>query len=665
MDSDVLHKVRDRLVKAESEFTLRSLEMSGLERVLQVLQKLRTLRDERTAHSEETDDIDGLLNESMQKLVDILSREENDEDLLDFDFLAWSHEIENDPRLNDPFMLSLGDGSDEEVEAMPSSSRRLESYSVKTATTFLSILKSNGKLTNQQELVQLNQERDDRFFCFTTMAWALAVLGMVITIGFLAADFWLAQRNLAIQIERLDSPSLELPAITVCSHVPSLPSFIEQPTEEYPGVPLFGISAFRRLNGSGLNSGMQELVFPHANPSALNSPIENVIVAEDGAACRSETNGTWGTREMESTQRLNSLTFHSNNQSSSTSEGLCYHCFRVGARIIETLYASTANERSQLFAPAVQVDIFQSALFDICQFDSSRRDNPPKRALANEILSHVDSLVSRDILDFAGAEYEVLFEQVTSRNYKEASDFLCNVYFFSGYFYPSVDSPDIQYTYNAANKTWLETGDGPFYSARSHPDDAPSIFGPGAEDLKKDTYVVRGVRVLVEKAEDARRSNVVSPRKSFAILDNQKVYVLNFKKRLVRGSTEYSTKIQSYVQEKGLASFTAYNIFGLGFNFQTFSSENVLQTSTMSWPEFLTDVFEFIGLFTGVLISSILFPPASNKVIMSSNVFLSLASKGSVYTLLSLLLPTRWSSPRRSARRPKHMRHCRKLIAWL
>lgn len=619
MTDEVISGVETQLLRAERDHEERSADLDGLERVLLVLYKLGKVRDAKVQQMEDTNAVESLLGENHTKLGRILEQHTEQTMASDINFFAWANAIESDFRAQDPLMLSFDSGSEEEGDRLRSSrlsrrdepgSRREGSMSSKGGGTLLQVLKSNGKFKSRSGAPERNNERDDRFFCLTTVAWAFAVIGMMITIGFLTGDFWIAQKNVAIQIERSAATPLELPAVTICGDLPNVPSFFDYPTKDYPGLPLFGVSTYVRTNRS-TQSSRSDIRFPNTLPTAKDSPLENVVVAQDGARFKDAPQGFDVNREMHS---LNDIRSSGSFEAFGENGFQGFYCFRIGKKKREVLYPFGTNRTEGLLQPSVQIRLFKSRLFGACRAKYFQRDPVIYKAFAGELYRFADGLQEQGILDFNGHDSSVLnktFYELASIDYR--IDFYCNAYFFSGFFYPSIDNASISYRYNPDHPDlWEKTGDGPYYSAYSWEANAPLLVGPDVRALERDTYTLNAIQLFAEEAAVANDSGIVSPETGMAILDMTSTSIYTFQKVNVRGKNEY--RVKEGLSHSPRLSFRVVDLFQVNLDFSTFETERILTAPTMSWPEFLTDVFEFVGLFTGICIFTLIVAPAHSLV---------------------------------------------------
>lgn len=605
MADKVVEAVARKLLSDEEEYEKKREEFRGFRKVIYVLRRLERVLASKLENGENTQGVNDLLSESLARLDDVISEQADGKQAYTEDFNMWAADIEADIRARDPLTLSIDSGSDEDNEKLPSSKLGRDGGTPsKGASTMLSILKSGGQLKSKRGISSVDEDKEERHFCLTTVAWTVAVIGMMITIGFLAGDFMQAQKNFAIQVERSVISELDLPAITVCSSMPHLPTFAQYPIPEFPGLPLFGISSYTRSNRSGISPEMQ-LFYPKTLSNETNSPIEDVFVAGEKARCNKSSYGFDVLREMSSLRSVQSVKAV---QMLSRGDDSCLSCFRLGYKKRETLQPYDVNAGSVLSA-ALQIRLFRPRLFDACQTTFSRRNPVVDSAFASELLLHAKELEQRGILDFNGQEYNILKKSQQKLKADYFIDFYCNVYFFSGFFYPSLDKADISYRFESKGRgVWEKTGKGPYYSAYTWDKAAPLLQGPDPRALQKDTYALNAVRLYAEEASSVNTSRDVLPSTSLSIVDSSHSSMYAFRRVMIEGTVEYHAKEHKANAPK--VSLKAMDLFLLSFDFETFETEKITTSPTMSWPEFVTDIFEFIGLFTGICIFTLIVAPA-------------------------------------------------------
>ncbi|PXF49899.1 hypothetical protein BWQ96_00059 [Gracilariopsis chorda] len=610
---EVLASVSKAVLRAEKEYLNHNAELQGFRKVLAVLNKLGKTREEKLRRGEDVSYLDALLSESRKRLSSLLSNPPAHGKGYDIDFYKWAAKIQRDVRAQDPLMLSFD--SDDGADGMKRSSTRVTDDSTSVSSkggALLSILKSNGKLPQKFGDPESKGARDKRLFYLTTGAWIFAVFGMMVTIGFLAADFWYAQKNVAIQIESSKPRPLELPVVTLCNFISNVPHFSHFPTDEYPGLPLFGIQRFALYNRSS-SSVSTDLIYPDTLPNSVDSDslFEDVFVSWDISQCKKVDEGFDVEREMNTLRSNYDLGISGDTGSTS-----CQHCIRLGYKKRIKLTPPQHREEG-LAPPAVNVKVYRTKLFAACQTGLHRRVSIIAALFVAEIQQYSTELKDRGILQFDGEEYRNINMNWFQEDNEQFFDFCCNVYFFSGFFYPSSDLADISYEYVPdSTEKWVQTGDGPYFSAFAWKANDHQIPGPSRDALEKDYFTLDSIEIFAEDADGINRTAAISPRTKISAISAAQTALYKFKRVTNQGKNEYEIR-RSTSNSQGYQS-TTIDVYDLHFDFDTFETKTILTTPTMTWPEFITDVFEFVGLFTGICIFTLIVAPAHSLVYPTS-----------------------------------------------
>lgn len=620
MDETILSTVQTHLLDSERDYMRVNKELDDFELVLEVIKKLARVREAKEQQSEDIRPIESLIEESYTRLRSIVPAAPNSMNEVPstgIDFERWAREIEQDTRAQDPIMLSFDEGSDEEqLERKERSTRsfriRSREGNPRSTGTMLEILKSNGNLKVKSDMGAHMGTRNDRLLGISTGAWLFAVIGMMITIGFLIADFLVAQKNLAIQIERSAPVPMQLPAITVCNGIPHVPPFGHFPTKEYPGLPLLVISAYSRSGRIHRSLNKSELLirYPETLPNSDGSLVEDVIVSNNFSKFLRQKVGFSVKREESSLHLIRNIGLQQDGANA-------YFCNRIGFKNAEKLYPQDGADVTHVVSePAVRLRVFKNRMFSACRTRYGQSEYGIHRSLVAAIHGHAGKLVEKGILDFNGADVDVIVENSIltgdKEHYKGYFDFFCNVYFFSGYFYPSVDNADITYGYNAGGERWYETGKGPYYKTSSWMPGSPFLIGPDRRALENDTYDMDGIRLYAEEVgSEAKKSGNVKPSSRLAIVTNANSMTFIFRRVNIRGKDRFR-----FLQSTGKTRYPrgVMSNYVVGLDFSTFETEKILASPTMSWAEFITDVFEFVGLFTGICIFTLIVAPATTLV---------------------------------------------------
>lgn len=468
----------------------------------------------------------------------------------------------------------------------------------------IKIMTSGTKYRDYTSMAAWQKRKYNRRIIFIALAWMFALSGLIASIAFLTRDFINAQQNLAVKIVRLPELPKRLPAITVCADEFSVSPFHDYPTAQYPGLPLLVISMISRTNRN-MNQPAGDLRFPDTMADRPGSPVELVRVTDDEKNC--DKPGFDMKRENKSLSMTNLLGMFS---SAGSNSSLCRHCFRFGYKTEEILEPFKQQSSVASFEPAIQIIVSKSRLFGLCQTTFKASALQTEVIVMKELYDHASQLEQRGILDFNGYNYSKLLESVRRQNGVRPTDFYCNVYFFSGYFYPLLSETNISYQYTGKPPhIWQQVGTGPYFSPFLWNQSAPSIAGPSREVIEKDVYGLSGLRMFVEDPENAR-PKLVPSNTEFAILGLFDAFsTFAFKRMNVFGDIEYrATKLLAH-KKVVRAGFVEH--FHIGFDFKLFEEERFFTYSTMSWSEYVTDLFEFMGLFTGICIFTLIVAPAN------------------------------------------------------
>lgn len=622
MRQELLREIRDRLLQEEREHVERQERANALEGALRLFCCLRTAESDNVDPAEDISGLGLYVDEQVKVFGSLISQAAGDCDL-EREIGKLMSAIEAEVRSGYPSVAHVCFPPDEESHGYTeSNSQGGDGAPTSRFSSFLQILQTNGRQNHVQYSLRVAENR--RHLCLTTLAWTLAVAGMVVAVGFLAADFHFAQTNLAIHVDRTETPKMAYPAIAVCSDVPRLPFFFHYPTKNYPGMALFGLSQFSTKNGS---SGVRRLIrYPKTIPGN-ESPFEEVYSGSSQSACdglEEKTSMYFAGKALFSLGDLFDATKTSKRANSSNE---CYSCMRVGVTEKVLHSQGSQGERGDgPTSPPYHLTFFRSKLATGCSTLSGLRDRNVRQLIAGQIRSHAVGLAARGILDFAthpprNLEYDALLtipfgfnhdSRLGGGDFIESMLFACNVYFYAGYFYPTAGTPDIRYRYEHNNRSWVATGSGPFFGIRTWDKNAPDLTGPGLSGVDRDLYTTSSAQILFQDPDSVGNSKFVPMTAKIANVEAGDVTFLDVDRVEERGTISYSVNVQQVgTQTQESTGFSSYYI---GISYRTPYTQSVQTVATMNWPEFLTDVFEFVGLFTGVCIFTLLVAPAQSLV---------------------------------------------------
>lgn len=590
------------LQPAHRAFKGRLRELDDLAYLIERIKKVQRTIEAKEKVDDDVQLLSTELNGVLRALSEVMNENKNVEYPFVHDFREMARDFESAIRAIDdeifPIETEIARSSRYIPPVIQRTSRRLSKKVIKAMT-------SGTKYRDYISMASWQRRKYSYRIMCIALAWGLALSGMVLSIAFLTGEFANAQKNLALQVVRTPEVPMQLPAITICSDDHGIPPFTEYPTPEFPGLPLFTISLYLRTNRS-LKAPEHYTVLPNTLPQAENSPIESVLVSSGKKFCTKP--GFNVNREMNSLLAVSTTGSFTDHGRSSSS---CQYCLRIGHIQRELLQPIAREQTAAMFKPAVQILVSKSRMYGICQSSYQFGNLLIDQLIASELLRYAPELEQRGILDFNGQNYSVLSKLLRQYGIAKYADFYCNTYFFSGFFYPSLDNANISYRFTGElPNVWEKVGTGPYFSVYRWDPSHPTIVGPSKEALWRDIYTLGGIRLYAEDADALNSSNPVAPRTEFAVLDRLKgSAVFTFKKMSVLERIEY--KVKKTVTHVSEFSVKLVDIFHLGFDFEIFEMEHVYSYSTMTWSEFVTDIFEFIGLFTGICIFTLIVAPAN------------------------------------------------------
>lgn len=614
MDRELHAAIRKNILDAETQFNECMEHIEGLEKAERTLNKIERLRDEQLREGHDTRMLTELFEESkahfdkmVQKSLDCTS--------FTFDFAQWADEIDSDLRSRGPSLLSLPTniGVFEPAPIGQVTTHRSGPPSVKS---FIHILQSNGRLDLDTAAIPNTKKERKTFLWATYVAWTFAVIGMIFALGFLTRDFYTARTNFAIHIER-NNVSFPHPAVTVCSHIPRLPFFSDFPTRKYPGVPLYGVSLLMMKSSTG--NGSRKFSFPDTIPRQ-GGIFEEVISGPHPDACPDMKKQISLNNTQASLFKLSDF-FDSQNLEYKQ----CYWCVRVGASK-KIIASANVRQGPDLSASSYQLNFFRSQFTTGCTTKSGLRDKFVRRMLANQLRIHAKALIERGMLDFGdyppdNKQYDALLPVQFGFNHNQKAGggdyiagmvFACNVYFFTGYFYPTEGEHDIRYRFEVSNKSWVPIGRGPYYKIRNWAPDARDLIGPGHAGVEQDLYTTSNSYVLFQDPDALPNSTFVPLNNKVWHIESGTALFLDLKRLNMRGKIKYQvrTKQLEMLETETLA------VSGFSVTIRSLSrvTEDISSVSTIGWSQYVTDVFEFIGLFTGVCVFTLLVAPAHSLV---------------------------------------------------
>lgn len=436
--------------------------------------------------------------------------------------------------------------------------------------------------------------RRDQAKCVSICAWSCSIIGMLGALVFLFSEFLDSQGSPAMTSRLVDASTLDLPAISFCLAVPSLPAFEMFPQGPYKGTALFGARVFKNTLDGGV------LRWPETH---TNGTVRPVVLGPNGTC----------------TDELNVFSFGQIYKAMSNLKKSknCHSCFQISSDMPIAIPKLNFTKRSR---GVVQVEFSVAREIAFCTSTKISVVDYIRRNLMVAVKQNGPALVERGVLLLSGTDdisfaLDNAFNQLRRRQYRryqaELGTFLCNVYFASGFFYPKPRNVDIVYQYSIETDFWAAVGKGPYHRLEAF--GADTVAGPGAGGLKADSETITSKLNLIDTlmvfAHDPGTGLVPDYTDSIGVLGGNEKKTYLFSKRLDVKKVGYSTETRSGPQILDIVR-ERFRIFTSAFDFRHFSIDVESPQSSMSVMELITNIFEYSGLFTGVCVYSVLVGPA-------------------------------------------------------
>lgn len=460
---------------------------------------------------------------------------------------------------------------------------------------FLSMLK--GDFTGEKNLVS---QRQVRFF-LSRGAWTLALVLMTIAIVFVSVQFSESRFNPALSTDVNHYDQLQLPVIWACLTKPLFPMFKNISNQGYVGWQTWGLRTYTNT----------ETGETYSYPETEDIVSEPKILGPDDY-CNDSMNYFSKRAIVISTKRL----FEENTR--------CYSCLRIGVKKPVTLEYKKALSRP---AGAVTLEFAILKDLDFCFSHELPVHGYPRSVLKADLKRNGQLLVDKGAvvlennigIDFALDYGFESFDQLRNPYFKieaEASVF-CNLFFFSGVFYPVREEERIRYRFDIGRgiDAWEPLGDPSNFLVVKVQSGAYEIHNVNRTDMLEEfrltdfdvsratqnsVKIFSVVNTTNEQPTVADLSGVLRERANDIMVYTRNVESgqVAFLSRLQRGTTRVF-RVQS-----------RFRRFNVSLDFAAFDVEVSVKVPTTTWAEFLTDVFEYVGLFTGICAYSLLVSPA-------------------------------------------------------
>lgn len=436
------------------------------------------------------------------------------------------------------------------------------------------------------------------------IAWAVSFFGLLLTLTILTRDFLASTHETASTVQYESSPILDVPKIWFCTSDTQQPHFFKVP-DGYHGQPLFWIDSLR---GSRDNL---DIVYP----DTFQMPqIGFNMIGMKGNYCNAS-------RVMDSEIFFDENYFRPP----------CFHCIsieRTPALSIEQQEDSDDDSLTD-FSSHLAFRLSYQSFLSQCRGAQNGMRQDTIKFFRDEMKQHSGGLEARGILKFGGLDAQdgandgLLFPLYRAGGWNssvdlfifDVLDMFCNVYMFSGYFYPSKIS-DIRYEFDPFRFRWRRIGNGPYFPKAYS--DFYSPFGQNLEDRKSnerrlgfEEYENRSVNVA-DALYIITNESQIGDAQTLAVLRPKQYASISFERSEVDGKEVYGTQIVETSFERGDIRSINF-VYFVDLRFSDFFIRRVTQQQAMSWTAFLADIFGLTSLFLDISVYTLIISPISGR----------------------------------------------------
>lgn len=598
METESFKLLRQALTEAETDFSQQKEQFSAFAEIIWSIDKLHSIEERERNSGIDTAELQKLINKSETEILHTLQDTRgclrNNQDLK-----QWSENLRLTVRFHDPCILSFNSVNDS-----VSNSSANRALGKPARSSFITILKRDSEFLKGIE--QSNQGKLSRVSSLTLFVWSVAILATFVAVGFLTYDYVQSRRNPLLNVEWIPTKMMEFPAISICSNVAGLPSFEDFPNENYPGHALFAVTEVR-ARSEIQDDAPKYWSYPATIPQNSDSNLEIAYVGDSVAKCENEVS-KMSTRTQREALFKYTPQRHSG-VSNYSADSACRKCFRFGSK--RPLLAQQGVSPSTM--AAIQITAGLSGVYRSCALAPSYLSaERASKFLLTEITSHSSNLEDAQVLSFGAAERKSAALSHLS-NGADALENMCNIYFFSGYFYPSEDIGSVSFRYQANTSSWVSSGNS-YFSRRTWELWRPFTFGFDTDGVYKDVYFTTAPELFFENPKVSSKSVLINPATPGNVVEHgSKSTFLFSRSQNEQGSITYGTT-KSATPSESSNSGGIYDYFVFEFDYKTFVTTHSFLRPSMSSSEYVTDIFEFLGLFTGICVFSLIVAPAQTLV---------------------------------------------------
>lgn len=442
-------------------------------------------------------------------------------------------------------------------------------------------------------------------------AWLVALIGLIVALTFVTKDFLESKDELASTTHYIDEEEMQLPSLWFCTLGTEINPFADFPTDEYKGQPLLWIDTIYGLKP------LEKMMFPETH---LLQQLEIISVNVMGKPCK-------GLKKMDP------KTFTEEN----ARESICFYCLSISRQPAVELSVHHGenegaeekdededSERSHKSSDRVGFRLSRHSLVTSCRTNAMGISRNMLSFFREEIKKHHAGLTEKGILDFGGLDptqgasdgylwpnYRLGYNNVTvDRAVLDVVDMFCNVYLFSGFFYPST-AQDVKYRFNTRLFLWERSGLGPYAPANfsrfqgkkgvaSAPTSNSRILGQ--ETFENTTVLAsNSLHILTNESHRGRAETLTA-------LEPNHMASIRLSRSIVRGKESFQTAVLRTTLDKGDVRVLNY-VYYVDVSFKSSLTQVVSDQMTVSWPAFIADFLGLTSLFLDFSVYTLIVSP--------------------------------------------------------
>lgn len=437
-------------------------------------------------------------------------------------------------------------------------------------------------------------------------AWAVSLAGLATSLTFLTRDFIRSFQETPSVVQYEWSPVLDLPKIWFCIGDTNQPFSFDVP-DGYEGQPLFWMDFIM-----GTRSDI-EVRYP--DTERLRQLSFTSI----------ETNG----KECDGTKVMDVDQYSEEN----FKRPRCFHCMAVRRNPAFKVERRRGKHGDNLvdFSSRVVLRFSRQSFISSCRTTDIGLALDEHSFFRDTIKTHSKVLAEKGILDFGGLDplegsnSGLFFPMYRLGGWNTSVDFFvydvvdmyCNVYIFSGHFYPTKEGTDIRFEFNPNTYRWKRSGKGPYFPLDTSHFDAQgqrTQYANGQSESKmlgNEQFDNRSL-LLGELLYIITDATVFGEAKTLHVIDRDHVASVSFSRTEYRGQEMYEAKTMSTRLLRG-QSKSINHIYLIELKFTGFFTRIVTKQQAMAWTAFLADFFGLTSLFLDISVYTILISPVSGR----------------------------------------------------